>query len=207
MRWDIVSVREEFAKRGYKLLSEEYVNNKEPLHYQCPSHPDEILTINLNNLLTGYGCSLCAAERQIGDGNYNWKGGVSGLNHYLRANIWEWKDSVREQQSRCWIAGETTDLDVHHIRPYHKIRDEALETLGLTPKDKIGDYEPSEQMSLLKLVRKLHTLYGGVLLHRDIHRLFHKTYGFDVDFEDLLEFKERYLRGDISGIGGCIQFC
>lgn len=58
-------VKEEFYKRGYVPLFDSYNNSHELLEYKCPKHPDEKLTINLNNLKNGKGCKFCSGKNTI----------------------------------------------------------------------------------------------------------------------------------------------
>lgn len=55
--------KNEFLKRGYKPLFNEYTNSKAPLEYQCPKHPEIIRKIALTNLKSGQGCWHCGRER------------------------------------------------------------------------------------------------------------------------------------------------
>lgn len=54
----IGEAREEFSKRGYELISTEYVNSRTNLIYLCDKHGEQ--TMSLSNLKSGYGCPLCA---------------------------------------------------------------------------------------------------------------------------------------------------
>lgn len=199
-RYTIEDVREEFKKRGYELLSRSYVNNKTPLEYRCPNHPDKRLTINLNNLLYGYGCSYCKAERQTGSGNPNWRGGVSDFNDYLREKLKDWKlRSLESFGFVCAVTGTNNrDLHVHHTQPFHEVRDEALRNLGLPFRENISDYSQEELDAIVDEIIERHQTVVGVPLRKDVHELFHRVYGFKTTFEDLVEFKQRYLAGELS---------
>lgn len=59
--WNIDLVREEFQKREYILISNEYKNNKQKLQYICSRH-DGVQTIRLADLLNGHGCHECGRE-------------------------------------------------------------------------------------------------------------------------------------------------
>lgn len=133
--WKLHEVIEEFEKRDYTLLETVYKNNKQPLRYRCRKHPDASNKINLNNLLTGYGCPYCAALRQTGSGNARWQGGKSCINGFLRPKVSSWKEqAIYGPNGSCWITGDNkSPINIHHVTPYYKIRDEALNNLGLSP--------------------------------------------------------------------------
>lgn len=58
-------IKQEFEKRGYKLLEKEYINAKTKLRYRCPNHPDKELSITYNNLKIGKGCFYCGIENTV----------------------------------------------------------------------------------------------------------------------------------------------
>lgn len=61
-KWeDIVEL---FEKRGYVLLSREYINAKTKLEYVCPKHEERGLqSITYSNLKNGFGCRFCGFEK------------------------------------------------------------------------------------------------------------------------------------------------
>jgi len=61
-------VREEFRKRGYELLEDEYINAQTKMKYKCPYHLDKELSITYSNLKQDYGCPYCAS---VSKHNYN----------------------------------------------------------------------------------------------------------------------------------------
>ena len=67
-RKNLDEVKEEFRLRGYKLLSDVYINTKQRLNYICEKHPQYIFSINYGNFSYGEGCPLCKeskGERKI----------------------------------------------------------------------------------------------------------------------------------------------
>ena len=54
---------EEFKKRGYELISQDYKNNRQKLIYVCPKHRNKgLLQITWNDLQQGKGCRYCGNE-------------------------------------------------------------------------------------------------------------------------------------------------
>jgi transposase-like protein len=57
-------VKKEFEKRGYILLDKEYKDTHTLMKYICPKHKEKgCLTIQYNNLKSGYGCPYCAKSK------------------------------------------------------------------------------------------------------------------------------------------------
>ena len=54
----IEDIREEFSKRGYKLLTDTYENNKQKLEFVCPKGHKHSITYNSFSL--GHGCRICS---------------------------------------------------------------------------------------------------------------------------------------------------
>lgn len=59
---DIEIAKREFDKRGYTLISKEYISANEKLTYVCPKHPEKHLRITWNNFQSGKGCRHCSFE-------------------------------------------------------------------------------------------------------------------------------------------------
>lgn len=55
--------KEQFEQKGYYLLTKEYINAHQKLEFICPKHPDEIMEIDLNHLMSGKGCRKCGYEK------------------------------------------------------------------------------------------------------------------------------------------------
>jgi hypothetical protein len=56
---DIKEIIMEFEKRGYKLLTTNYINSQQKLQYICSKHPDKELFIRYSQLNQGQGCVYC----------------------------------------------------------------------------------------------------------------------------------------------------
>lgn len=192
--------KKEFESRGYLLLEKEFKNARTKMKYQCSKHKDKILSITLNKLKLGRGCPYCAVEKRAnmtrGSKHHNWKGGVTLVKDFLRNSdiLKDWKSQALEQHGfKCYVTGEyTKKLEVHHPIPFHIMRDRALQRAGLKLGQCIGDYTQEELERLLAEFGKIHNQYKGIPMKREVHKLFHKFYGFETTMRDLDEFKQQY---------------
>jgi len=129
-----------------------------------------------------------------------WKGGVTSINNALRGVTKEWSlKHMRENNFKCFVLEEEThNLEVHHVKPFKEIRDEAIAELGLEGRKAVREYSEEELEKLKEIIIEKHEGLKGYPLDARIHRLFHSEYGECTDLDDLLEFKERYLSGEFS---------
>jgi hypothetical protein len=197
-------VEKAFVDMGYELLTKEYGGNKQLLQYRCEKHPDEISEIKYNDIQQGHGCPYCkndaTSERQSGSGSWNWKGGISSLNQYLRSCLNGWKlDSMKACNFKCVITGGKFDA-VHHLTSFAHITQEMLVELNMDVREQVSMYTDDElEMMSNRLVAK-HYEYGlGICLCSDMHKLFHKLYGKETvrpwHFD---EFKVRLEAGEFD---------
>jgi hypothetical protein len=116
----IESIRSEFEKEGYILLTTVYVNCSQKLKYICPNgHQHSIIW---GSWQRGRRCPICANIKMSGENNPNWKGGIA-CDPYCDA--WadkEYKESIKERDNHvcqnpdCWKKnGEASALNIHHI--------------------------------------------------------------------------------------------
>lgn len=129
-----------------------------------------------------------------------WKGGVTTLNETLRFITSEWRiEQLHKHKYTCFITGQKGgDLHVHHIRPFHEIRDHALAELGIDVAGKIADHTEETMTILRNRIAELHEGEKGFPIKPEFHKLFHKLYGFKTTEVDLLEFKKRYQSGEFN---------
>lgn len=197
-------VKQRFDELGLDLLEKEYKNQRTKMRYRCRKHPETIKYAIYKTIKKGHGCKECgyeiASKKNSGSRNWNWNGGITELRDYLRKTIDEWKyNSLKAHEFRCAISNEKAqDLQVHHLTPFHAIRDEVLNELGLPIYENIGDYEESELSRIVEMVQKRHREELGVPLRYHIHRLFHSEYGNNATPEDFEEFKLRYNSGEFD---------
>jgi len=192
----IEEIRDNFTKRGYILLSETYQNAHTPLFYQCPKHKDKKLHVRYSDFLHyGHGCKYCARDSMRGEGHFAWKGGTSPIDQYLRDHLKKWKKEIlKSHNHKCFITGKHSyKLQVHHLYPFNKIRDQVLKECNLEYKNAISNYSNEQLHSLVEKILLLHEDIVGVPLLPSVHKEFHKQYRWDFTEEDFYNFKENYL--------------
>lgn len=196
---NIESLKAYYLERGFTLLEESYTNSSTPMRYKCHSHSDKVLSMPLSEFKRKRGCTYCSRESNRGENHCHWKGGISTLNYFLRARLREWKlKSISKFSNRCYVTDEQLEeFDIHHIKPFHVIRDEVLAVLQLPIYENISMYTQEDLSALSQKIVEYHENCEGVPLRHDIHKLFHSIYGFDAGLEQLEEFKYLYKTGNI----------
>ena len=119
-RLTINFVRHEFEKRGYTLLSKEYINSRLTLKFKCePGHIGKMLW---DNFKRGAICLQCSIENKSGSGHPNWKGGIS-KDPYCQNWGKDLREFVKERDGfKClnpYCSGKDVMISVHHIN-YNK---------------------------------------------------------------------------------------
>ena len=97
----------------------------------------------------------------------------------------------------CPITGIEGYSEVHHIRPFVDILDEAFKKHGVEYQPNIGDYDDSVVAQLVKEVQEIHENHLGVPLYKPVHTLFHSLYGTATTEEAYYEFLNRCKNGDL----------
>lgn len=193
-----------FNALGLDLLETEYKNQRTKMRYRCRKHPDIVSSAIYKTIKKGHGCQQCGIEQtalsNMGEGNPSWNGGLSEIKQYLRKNIGDWKQkSLAHYDYRCALTGErASDLEVHHITPFHVIREEVFAELNMPVYETIGEYTYEQLTALVEGVRRKHNAELGVPMRYHLHRQFHSLYGFKTTESDLLEFKTRYRLGELN---------
>lgn len=130
--------------------------------------------------------------------NGNWQGGISALYVHLRRNIQAWKnDSMKDCNYKCVLTSGNFD-NIHHLYNFSDIVSETLEILNLPIYDEINKYTKEELLEIEKVCLDLHYKYGlGVCLRKDIHKLFHDTYGYSNNSKgQFSDFVKRFKNGE-----------
>jgi hypothetical protein len=195
-------IKKGFESKGYKLLEVEYKTSSTPMRYICPKHKEYEQTIAWNHLKNGEGCYYCCLESKSGENHWNWQGGITTLNNYLRSLLnGDWKlKSLSKYGYKCYITGENNrDLEIHHIYGFNLIVSDILKKLGLDVYSTITEYGDD-----LKIIETEFMKYSmdnlGVPLSPKMHQLFHNIYGRKNNTkEQFNEFVKIYKEGLKTG--------
>lgn len=200
---EVVDVLE---KQGLKLLEIAYLGKNQKVHFRCNKHPENVQIRPLDSIKQGLGCRKCVflkkSEKLSGKNSANWKGGITTFNDSLRNTVIGWRKSIFEKfDNKCCISGVTENLVVHHVTPFHVIRDSVLNELGYDSYFRIKEWTcedfSEDEISLIKLkIREYHENVVGFLITDELHKEFHKEYGMRATLEDFLEFKEKKVKGN-----------
>jgi hypothetical protein len=166
---DIEYIRSFFESEGYKLLSNEYVNDGDKLWYTCPV--GHMHSMRWGNFRHGKRCPECSIKKQAlqvtGEKHYNWKGGITRFNKELRNFVKHigWTSGVFKRDGyTCVKCGKRGGyLIAHHLIPLSVIR-------------KKYDIDSLEKASKCGLIRDLS---NGITLCVECHGSTHrrKIYG------------------------------
>jgi hypothetical protein len=202
-REDISVVKSVFESKGYQLLDDQtYINAHQKLKYICLKHPDKIQTTSYDSVKKQGACHECYYENSSGENHWNWQGGKTELNIYLRNLLDDWKkESFKTTGYRCFLSGVKGDLEVHHPYSFSKIIQDTVDELGLSIHKLIGDYDSEDFRLLQKTFLSKHDKTLGIPLHTRLHSLFHSLYGKENNtHKQFDEFKLRYDSGEFSDI-------
>ena len=138
-------------------------------------------------------CYECSCKMRSGENHFNWRGGKTEINTYLRKSIDKWKeDSLKHANYKCDISGKSGKLAVHHLQKSFKdIVDETFKITKLEIYPEIKYYTLDELELLSNTCLDLHYKYGlGVCILNEYHILFHTIYGkFNNTLSQYVEFK------------------
>lgn len=198
-------VYNDFKELGYIIQDseEKYINQRTKLKCICLKHPNEPQYICYLSVLRRHqSCKCCISESRSGSNSPFWKGGVKELSEYLRFHLSDWKDdSLKKYNYTCYITMQkgSGNLEIHHTKPFHEIRDSVIERLDFPLYKTIGEYSEEELNLCLNEIIKEHSNIEGIPMLNYIHTLFHKVYGYDnLSIEEVNEFKQRYLSGEFK---------
>jgi len=160
-----------FKEKGYVLLENEYVNNRTPLDYICPDHPDTVRKITLDRLKRGRGCYECGIESISGVNSVHYNHGISEedrkLDRRLDPKEREWRIAVfRRDQFTCRKCGKYSrnNLNAHHKDAHHWC------------------------------VERRYDVTNGETLCEECHKDFHSVYGYKYNTE--AQFDEWMTEGE-----------
>lgn len=171
-------IKQQFSDAGYKIIEgQEYTNSFQKLKYICPKHGEQEITYA--SFQSGKRCRECYLENVGGSNHYNWQGGITNINNYLREQVNSWRyDTIKSQEGKCVITGKDADI-VHHIYGFSLITKEVFKLTNMHIYDTVSQYTPYELELLSTKCLQLHYKYGlGACLTKDMHFLFHEKYGY-----------------------------
>jgi hypothetical protein len=201
-REDISVVKSVFESKGCHLLDGQiYINAHQKLKYICLKHPVKVQTTSYDSIKRQGACHECYYENSSGENHWNWKGGKTELNLYLRNLLSDWKqESLKSTNYKCYLSGVKADLEIHHPYSFNKIIQDTVDELGLSIHKLIGDYD-SEDFKLLQRTFLIeHNKNLGIPLLPSIHTLFHNLYGYNNTHEQFTEFKNRYENREFTDL-------
>lgn len=198
-------VKKAFEDNGFTLLINEsnYIKSTDKMMCICNKHPDKIVYKKYTHIIRGQGCYKCKKEKLGGRNHYNWNGGITTLNNFLRESVADWKrDSLRKYNYRCAISNRPFEV-IHHLHNFSKIVKETLLELNMPIHHDIGKYSDDELIKISKKCKELHYEYGlGIPLTNEIHKEFHRIYGSKNNTEE--QFKEFILNKKERSVVKCI---
>ena len=113
-------VKDEFLKRGYTLLSDEYESALKKLKYKCKNN--HISYITFNKLQQGCGCRKCYNLRNTGENHFNYNSNLSDEDRLLNRDYSEyhkWRlDVYKKDNYKCVICGSNKSINAHHLYNY-----------------------------------------------------------------------------------------
>lgn len=194
-------VQQALAKEGYKIITpaSDYETKESYIQYKChnPEHP--VVKVTAKAFMSGQRCRRCYFDSQKGSGSARWKGGKRETKLFFRRSLGDWmKQSFEAYDYTCPITGIEGYSEVHHIRPFVDILDEAFAKQGVEYKPNIGDYDTPTIKRLIKEVQEIHSKHLGVPLYKPVHTMFHSLYGMVATEQDYYEFLNRCKNGDLK---------
>lgn len=179
--------------RQFNLLSNFYKNNKYSV--------DEIKFLKDNYLgMSNYELSQKLSRPENGIAQKLWhlelyrpfeiqKTGYKNLISFMRSRLAIWKDEVREKYKyTCCLSGKHSNIIVHHCRSFNLIFAETIDILNFPEYDSFEDYSDDELILFSKTFLDLQEYYNAyVCITEDIHKLFHREYGYGDNTEEQWE--------------------
>lgn len=122
------------------------------------------------------------------DANYK------ALSQYLRANTKWWLNKTKENCGHHCVFTGSDKFDVHHLDSVNVLVNRTLSILGYDVKD-YSKYTEKELTNILNVFSKQLEISGpGVCIHPEIHKKFHRIYGYHNNTKDqFVEFVDNGL--------------
>lgn len=179
IKYTLEVAKELLKERNYKMINEEeYIDGYHPIKCKCSK--GHIFDIKIGYLAAGYaGCKECANINLRGKNHWNYKGGESEIIDLARKSVKEWRDEILKRDNYCCVFTSEKDCVVHHIESFSNIVQEASKITNIPILPKVKDYKNREEVDILiNKIKDLHTLDKGVTISKELHKIFHKKYGY-----------------------------
>ncbi|WP_310877188.1 hypothetical protein [Priestia megaterium] len=190
------------------IHTEPYTNYSQSLSFICNKHEDKgiqnIVMKNFNR--SSFPCKHCLSEYMsqstLGSKSSLWRGGVSGINRYIRDSgfVENWrKESFKRYNYKCAITKKNGYLELHHPYSLSKIIKDCLDELHIELKDSVGEYSDCDLARIHSYIKDKHDEIDGIPLAPEVHSLFHKLYGNDNTPDQFDDFQHRFNDGEFEG--------
>lgn len=180
IRYSAEDAKEIFASHGY-TLADDYIDTMHKCKCFCSKGHECYIT--LSGLMGNRGgCKICGPMIHAGEKHHNYNGGISIISDVMRDSTNAWRSEIRLlYNDTCPITGATgDDCVVHHLTSFNTLYREALEESDvpyIKVTKQVKDFpSPSKFYEVKGRLASKHTQDSGILISKDVHRLFHKEY-------------------------------
>lgn len=138
-----------------------------------------------------------------------YKGGITPISKYLRG-----LDVVKDWRIRAFIGADgycevsgkkvnSNNREVHHIKPFCEIVEEAHTLNDIEIKEIVSDYSKEDLETLEAYIEEWHKdTTNAIVLDKNVHKCFHNVFmkgkKRESSAKDIEEFKQRYLNGEFD---------
>lgn len=149
----------------------------------CPNCGKEYFPKHRNQI---YCCKQCVGESV--------RSQYKDLMSYFRGVNRHWHKKFMElSNNKCQLTGTTKDLVIHHIVSFKSLVEETMFLLDLPLDKTISSYSFDELEKMRTVFRSVQDNNPCIVIHKNIHQLFHSKYGFGNNTEaQWKEFIEKY---------------
>lgn len=124
----------------------------------------------------------------------------NSIANYIRKNNNKWRmESMRKNNFKCYITNCKFD-DIHHIHGFNLILGETFDNLQMEVKHNFNDYTDNELNIILSTFLHIQNTYPlGICLAKDVHKKFHKIYGYGNNTEEQWnDFLNKYSNKELK---------
>ena len=138
-----------------------------------------------------------------------YKGGITPISKYLRGLdvVKDWRIRAFIGADRCCeVSGKKVNSnngEVHHIKPFCEIVEEAHTLNDIEIKEIVSDYSKEDLETLKAYIEEWHKdTTNAIVLDKNVHECFHNVFmkgkKRESSAKDIEEFKQRYLNGEFD---------